>query len=78
MATDITTLDYADVIARVVRIRDECDEILQILIPQGSEPAACRHPPEAIEDLSTMDEDGECYRCRKCGATQQFPFHSEE
>lgn len=78
MATDITKLDYADVIREVLEIRDRCDKVLAILIPDGDESPRCPHPPASIENLSTMDDDGERYRCRVCGREQFMPFHTEE
>ena len=79
MAADITKLDYADVIRAVLDMRDKCDVIINILIPDGEDaPPKCPHPIASIEDLSTMADDGELYRCRVCGREQQTPFHTEE
>jgi hypothetical protein len=73
----ITKLDLADVIASVVKTRNECDRILNILIQDdGSAIDTCPHPVDQIEHEETMDDEAHPYRCRACGATQPVPFHT--
>ena len=54
MATDITKLDYAVVLKKAVEMRDLADDIINMLVPDGDEPPACRHPVEKIRDLAGM------------------------
>jgi hypothetical protein len=71
-------LAQAELIKEVITIRDRCDAILDLLIPDdGSQgEPECPHPPDQIEDIGTMGEDE--YVCRRCGKTQHVPFHSIE
>lgn len=73
----ITKLDLADIIASVVKVRNECDRILNILIADdGSAADICPHPVDQIEHEETLDDESHPYRCRACGATQTTPFHT--
>ena len=77
----LTQSERAEIIARLQRIEDERLAILDVLLPPDEDdveslddvlPAvACRHPNDAIEDRSTMDE--ERYHCTACGS--DFPHH---
>lgn len=73
----ITKLDLADIIAAIVKIRNECDRLLNILITDdGSQVETCPHPMEQIDHEETMDDEIHPYRCRACGASQFTPFHT--
>lgn len=71
-AAALDTLDRAELVRAVLDIRDRCDRMLDVLIPDGG---AQDCPHLDVEDLSTMDDDGEQYRCRRCGQTSRTPFH---
>lgn len=60
-------LDRAEMIKEAMLMRDAADRLLDLLLPDGAE-AGCSHPDDQIEDLSTLDDDGDLYRCRRCGA----------
>lgn len=73
-------IDRAEAIQKVMEMRNACDALLDILLP-GEVADGCAHPADAIEDLSTMEDDGTRYRCSKCGAESTTPFpslHSED
>lgn len=70
----VDKLDRAAMVREVMEIRDRCDRLLDILLPDGSE-LACPHPPSAVESEVTMDDEPDTYRCTLCGATQSTPFH---
>jgi hypothetical protein len=82
----ITRLDHAQLVRAVLEIRDRCDELLAVLLPDGDEaagsgglaPGGCPHPPALVEDLSAMGDDEALYRCGRCGAEQPVPFHTPE
>lgn len=64
--------DRAAIIARLDRIDEERQAILDLLLPPDDdvlEEAGCPHPADAIEDRSTMGE--ERYVCTLC--TTEFP-----
>lgn len=65
----ITQRDAAAIIAGLERIDEERQRILDILLPDADpdqpEPG-CTHPDDALDDLSTLDEDR--YHCRACDA----------
>lgn len=69
------TIDRAEAIQKAMEIRNACDALLDILLPEPLEDG-CPHPAESIEDRSTMDEDGQLYHCTKCGADSKTPFAS--
>ncbi|MBA3853334.1 MAG: hypothetical protein C0503_02905 [Gemmatimonas sp.] len=73
MSAPLDRLDRAVLVQQVMEIRDRCDRLLDVLLPEGS--VGCPHPPHAIKDDSTMDDEGQLYRCTLCGATQSTPFH---
>lgn len=77
MVIDVRKLRYADVIARVLKMRDECDAMLELLVPDGDEAPSCPHPADKIEVLGDMG-DPETYHCTLCGAHQPTPFLSLE
>lgn len=66
--------DRAALVSAVQAIRERCEELLEILLPDA-EGGECRHPADQVEDLSTMGE--ELYRCRGCGAESETPFARE-
>lgn len=68
-------IDRAEAIQKVMEIRNAADALLDVLMPEDLEDG-CMHPPEAIEDRSTMDDDGELYVCTKCGEQSKTPFPS--
>lgn len=64
----------ARVVAKIMEIRDACDEVLEMFCavkPSGD----CSHPPDKIEDVGSFGEDE--YRCTACGVTQPTPFHPQ-
>lgn len=72
----LSALEQAEFIREMVNTRDRIDALLDILCGDDSAPVECAHPADAIEDLSTMDDAGERYRCTKCGAESSTPFIS--
>lgn len=69
-------LDHAALVREVVEIRDRCDRMLDILLPDGVA-AECPHPPDHVVSDATMDDDNpEAFRCTRCGATSPIPFHT--
>jgi hypothetical protein len=71
------TLDRADLVAHLVEMRNRIDAALTILVGNDEQAPACSHPPESIVDASTMDDDGDQYRCTRCGLTKSEPFYTE-
>lgn len=68
-------IDRAEAIQKAMEVRNAADALLAILLPEELEDG-CPHPAEAIEDRSTMDDDGQLYHCTKCGAESKAPFPS--
>lgn len=73
MSAPLDRIDRAVLVQQVMEIRERCDRLLDVLLPDGD--LTCPHPPDAVRNESTMDDDGEQYRCTLCGATQSTPFH---
>lgn len=69
-------IERAEAIQKVMEMRNTCDALLDILLPEGEVVPGCPHPAEAIEDCSTMDDEDQRYRCTKCGAESATPFPS--
>lgn len=67
-------LDRAEMIQQVMSIRNACDAMLDILVPDAA--VECVHPPEQIVDLSTMGDPE--FECKRCGKKQDTPFHNED
>ena len=67
-------LDHAALVREVVEIRDRCDRMLDILLPDGVA-GGCPHPPALVEHECTMDDSPESFRCTRCGTTSPIPFH---
>lgn len=73
----LSALDQAELIRDLLNMRDRIDAALEIMC--GDEDPAqvvCHHPADQIEDLSTMDDEGELYRCKRCGFESPTPFIS--
>jgi len=71
-------IDRAQLIARVVSMAEQLQQILDILMPEESETVIeCSHPIDQIEHEETMDDEQHPWRCRACGKEQYLPFHSE-
>ena len=68
-------LDRAEAIQKVLEIRNACDVLLEVLLPDDVEDG-CPHPPEKVVDESTLDDDGEQYRCTACNTVSKTPFPS--
>lgn len=73
--SDLNILDRADLVRSVIDMRDRCEIILGILMPDGEEPR-CKHPADKLEERGDMGDDIE-YHCKACNTTQDTPFHSE-
>jgi hypothetical protein len=71
----VKKIDRAEAIQIAMNIRNQVDALIDVLMPEDLEDG-CPHPAESIEDLSTMDDGGERYRCTKCGAESATPFPS--
>lgn len=71
----LSTLDQAELVRELMNTRDRIDAALEILCGD-QEASTCQHPADAVEDVSTMDDDGEQYRCKRCGAGSPTPFPS--
>lgn len=71
--TPMDRVDRAEIIRKIMEINDCVHALLDLVLPEGL-PAECPHPPEKIVDESTMDDQGQLYRCTACGATSQVPF----
>jgi hypothetical protein len=65
--------DVAAIIARLERIDEERQQILDLLLPDSGDEGddACAHPDEVLRDLSTLGD--ERYQCTACGA--EFTQH---
>lgn len=74
MSAPLDKLDRAALVRDVMEIRERCDKLLDVLLPDG-ETLVCPHPPDRILNDSTMDDDGERYVCTLCNTTQSTPFH---
>lgn len=68
-------LDRAECIQLVMNMRNTLEQLLDVLMPEELEDG-CPHPADAIVDESTLDDEGQTYRCTKCGATSKTPFPS--
>lgn len=68
-------IERAELIQHAIEIRNHADALLDLLIPDGADDG-CPHPAASIEDVSTLDDNGERYRCTKCGAESTTPFPS--
>jgi hypothetical protein len=71
----VKKIDRAEAIQLAMDIRNKVDALLDVLLPEDLEDG-CPHPAEAIQDRSTMDDDGQLYHCTKCGAESATPFPS--
>ena len=69
-------IDRAEAIQQCMEIRNSVDLLLEILMPDDDVAEGCPHPADAIEDRSTMDDDGQLYHCTNCGADSATPFPS--
>ncbi len=79
MAPNLTLLDRGDMARSVMNMRDECDKMLALLLPDEEAVAdaqRCKHPPDKLEEEGDMGDDI-TYRCTACNTTQDTPFHSE-
>jgi len=68
-------IDRAEAIRLAMEARNTVDALLDLLMPDELA-EGCSHPAEAIQDLSTLDDDGARYRCTKCGAESATLFTS--
>ncbi len=66
-------LDRAEMVQQVMAIRNACDAMLDILMPD--EPVECVHPSAEVADLSSMGDPE--FRCNRCGKVQTTPFHED-
>lgn len=71
----LTVLDRADIVRAVIEMRDQCERILDVLLPDGEAPR-CKHPLAMIEEIGDMGDDP-TYRCTACNQEQATPFISE-
>lgn len=76
--TKVLKLDVAEIIEKAYKLRELADRIIDILVPDGDDAPACKHPDEKVQVEATMDDDPDLYTCTLCGATQAFPFGQEE
>jgi hypothetical protein len=65
-------LTQAEVIQRLMNMRNEIDSMLDILLPDEEE-GECSHPPSHVKDTSAMGEEE--YTCTLCGKVSNTPFH---
>lgn len=74
MSAPLDKLDRANLVRHVMEIRDRCDLLLDVLVPDG-EDLVCPHPPDKVVNESTMEDDGEKYHCLLCNTISHTPFH---
>ena len=68
----ITREEHIELIRQVQELRDRIEAIMEVLMPTTDEGGECPHPPNCVEDESSMGEP--LFRCTRCGATQHSPF----
>lgn len=68
--------ERAHAITKLTQILELASDLMDILLPETD--GECPHPPEEIEHEETMDDEPSVYKCTRCGAVQDNPFHSED
>jgi hypothetical protein len=75
MSDQLSRNERAVLISRCVKLAEDVQQMLDVLLPEDAEPV-CPHPADKVVDDSSMDDDGELYRCTLCGAESKTHFHS--
>lgn len=66
-------LERAEILRRLMEIHEAVQRIMDVVMPEDA-PMACPHPADRIVDESTMDDDGQSFRCLNCNAVSKIPF----
>lgn len=70
----MTRDEKAAVIAEVQRIRERCEFVIALLLPDDD--AGCAHPADKVQHEDTLDDEVHPYTCTLCGEESLTPFPS--